>query len=135
MVWPGVGMSVTRSLKACALLTMSTRLAATMASTESATAFPAVTAASSGAAALRAYAKGRFDVVLSNVGMAGMNGWDFAERLRGVDATVPVLFITGWGMRDEEKVRLAALDVRRCLFKPVRPEELDAAIQEALPPV
>ncbi|HUF93526.1 MAG TPA: response regulator [Candidatus Limnocylindria bacterium] len=93
----------------------------------------AVTASASGAAALDAYARGRFDVVLSNVGMAGMNGWDFAERLRAVDSAVPLLFITGWGMRDEETMRLSALNVRRCLFKPVRPEELDAAIQDALP--
>ena len=34
MVWPGVGISVTRSLNACALLTISTRLAATIGSTE-----------------------------------------------------------------------------------------------------
>jgi CheY-like chemotaxis protein len=93
----------------------------------------AVTPWGSAASALQAYVKGRFDVVLSNVGMAGMNGWDFTERLRVVDAKVPVLFITGWGMRDEEKVRLNALNVRRCLFKPVRPDELDAAIQDALP--
>jgi two-component system cell cycle sensor histidine kinase/response regulator CckA len=93
----------------------------------------AVTAWSSASGALAAYETGRFDVVLSNVGMAGMNGWDFAERLRAVDTKVPVLFITGWGMRDEEKVRLSALNVRRCLFKPVRPDELDAAIQDALP--
>jgi hypothetical protein len=45
---------------------------------------------------------------------------------------VPVLLIKGWGMRDEEKIRLSALNVRRCLFKPVRPEELDSAIQDAL---
>ena len=93
----------------------------------------AVTPWGSAAAALQAYVTGRFDVVLSNVGMAGMNGWDFTERLRAVDTKVPVLFITGWGMRDEEKVRLNALNVRRCLFKPVRPDELDAAIQDALP--
>jgi PAS domain S-box-containing protein len=92
----------------------------------------AVTPWGSAASALATYEKGRFDVVLSNVGMAGMNGWEFAERLRGVDSKVPVLFITGWGMRDEEKVRLSALNVRRCLFKPVRPDELDAAIQDAL---
>ena len=34
MLWPGVGISVTRSLKAWALLTMSARLAATIGSTE-----------------------------------------------------------------------------------------------------
>jgi CheY-like chemotaxis protein len=91
-----------------------------------------VTAASSGAAALREYQAGRFDAVLSNVGMAGMNGWDFAERLRAVDGAVPIVFITGWGMREEDSGRLADLNVHRCLFKPVRPDELDAAIQDAL---
>jgi DNA-binding response OmpR family regulator len=65
--------------------------------------------------------------------MAGMNGWQFAERLRQVDTSVPVIFITGWGFRDEERMRLSALNIRRCLFKPVRPNELDAAIQEVLP--
>ena len=91
-----------------------------------------VSAAVSGAAALRVYEPGRYDVVLTNVGMAGMNGWEFAERLRGVDGTVPMLFITGWGLREQDQARLGALGVQRCLFKPVRPEELDAAIQAAL---
>jgi nitrogen-specific signal transduction histidine kinase/ActR/RegA family two-component response regulator len=91
-----------------------------------------VSAAASGAAALRIYAPGRYDVVLTNVGMAGMNGWEVAERVRAVDAAVPLLFITGWGLREEERARLSALRVQRCLFKPVRPDELDAAVQAAV---
>jgi PAS domain S-box-containing protein len=84
--------------------------------------------------ALAAYAPGAYDVVLSNIGMAGMNGWEFVERLRRVDAGVPVVFITGWGLRDQEQARLAALNVSRCLFKPLRAQDLDAAIQSALAP-
>jgi CheY-like chemotaxis protein len=91
-----------------------------------------VSTASGGAAALEAYGPRRFDVVLTNLGMAGMNGWEFVERLRTVDRSVPVVFITGWGLRDEERSRLEALNVRRCLFKPVRPVELDAAVQDIL---
>ena len=91
-----------------------------------------VTAAASGAAGVAAYGPGRFDVVLSNLGMAGMNGWELAERLRRVDSDVVILFITGWGLRDEEHGRLKMLKIRKCLFKPVRPAELDAAIQDAL---
>ena len=91
-----------------------------------------VTPAPSGAAGLAAYAPGRFDMVLTNIGMAGMNGWQVAERLRAADRTVPILFITGWGLRQEDKSRLAVLGVRRCLYKPVQPGELDAAIQETL---
>jgi PAS domain S-box-containing protein len=91
-----------------------------------------VTAAASGATAFAAYGPGRFDVVLTNLGMAGMNGWELAERLRRVDPDITILFITGWGLRDEEHGRLKMLRIRKCLFKPVRPAELDAAIQEAL---
>ena len=93
-----------------------------------------VTPAASGAAALREYRPGRFDAVLSNVGMGGRNGGELAERLRGFDGAVPIVFITCWGMREEDGARLAGLNVHRCLFKPVRPDELDAAIQDALPP-
>ena len=91
-----------------------------------------VSAAAGGAAALKIYAPGRYDVVMTNVGMAGMNGWEVAERVRAIDAKVPVLFITGWGLREEERARLSALRVQRCLFKPVRPDELDAAVQAAV---
>ncbi len=91
-----------------------------------------VTAAGTGAAALEAYAPGRFDVILTNVGMAGMNGWEVAERLRVHDHNVAILFITGWGLREEDYGRLTALKVDTCLFKPVRPADLDAAIQAAL---
>jgi PAS domain S-box-containing protein len=91
-----------------------------------------VTAAASGGAALNAYGPGRFDVVLTNLGMAGMNGWEVAERLRRVDADIAILLITGWGLRDEDHGRLKTLKIRKCLFKPVRPGELDSAIQDAL---
>ncbi|HET7343585.1 MAG TPA: response regulator [Methylomirabilota bacterium] len=91
-----------------------------------------VSPTSSPPAALKDYGASRFDVVVTNIGMAEMNGWEFAERLRGLDARVPLLFITGWGLREEDHARLAGLGVRRCLFKPVRPDELDAALQDAV---
>jgi len=86
----------------------------------------------SATAVLASYRPGEYDVVLSNIGMAGMNGWEFVERLRRLDSDVPVLFITGWGLRDNDQARLSALGISRCLFKPLRAGELDAAIQSAL---
>ncbi len=91
----------------------------------------AVTPAKNGPAALEVHRPGRFDVVLTNIGMAGMNGWELADRLRAVDRTVVILFITGWGLREEDYARLQALKVFKCLFKPVRPADLDGAIQAA----
>ena len=93
-----------------------------------------VTPAVTGRAALQEYAAGQFDVVVTNIGMAGMNGWELAERVRALDARVPLLFITGWGLREEDRARLAGLGVRHCLFKPVRPEDLDTALQDAAAP-
>lgn len=91
-----------------------------------------VTAAASGPAGLEQFAPGRYDVVLANLAMPGMNGWQFAERLRALDPKVPLLLLTGWGLREEDQARLAALGVQRCLFKPVPGADLDAAIQAAL---
>ncbi|MBI2204709.1 MAG: response regulator [Candidatus Rokubacteria bacterium] len=91
-----------------------------------------VTTAISGVTALATYAPGRYDVVISNVGMAEMNGWELARRLRLVDRAVPIMFLTGWGLREDDRARLDALNVRACLFKPIGPTELDAAIQAAL---
>jgi PAS domain S-box-containing protein len=92
------------------------------------------TSSTSASDALAAYAPGTYDIVLSNIGMVGMNGWEFVERLRRVDPGVPVVFITGWGLRDQEQARLAALNISRCLFKPLGAQDLDSAIQSALAP-
>ena len=91
-----------------------------------------VTPSSTGRLAITEYQPGRFDVIVTNIGMVGMNGWEVAERLRAIDTRVPLLFITGWGLREEDQARLVALGVKRCLFKPVGPTDLDAAVQEAL---
>jgi DNA-binding response OmpR family regulator len=61
-----------------------------------------------------------------------MNGWEFVERLRVLDPTVPVMFVTGWGLREQEHARLTTLQVAHCLFKPLRGGELDAAIHNVL---
>ena len=89
-----------------------------------------VTAASGGRTALAEFAPGRFDVVICNLGMAGMNGWEVAERLRAADPSAAIMFVTGWGLREDEMSRMNDLGVRRCLFKPVLPDDLDAAVRD-----
>jgi PAS domain S-box-containing protein len=91
-----------------------------------------VTPVPGGRAALAEFQPGRFDVVICNLGMAGMNGWEAAERLRAADPSVTILFVTGWGLREDEMSRMNELGVRRCLYKPVLPDELDAAVRDAI---
>jgi len=86
----------------------------------------------SGAEAMRVFVPGGFDLVLTNLGMTGMTGWDVAERIRASDPRVPVVFITGWGLQAEDRERCRKLGVINVLFKPVRPADLHQAVQEAL---
>jgi len=86
----------------------------------------------SGAEAMRVFVPGGFDLVMTNLGMTGMTGWDVAERVRAGDPHVPVVFITGWGLQAEDRERCRKLGVIKVLFKPVRPAELHTAVQEAL---
>ena len=86
----------------------------------------------SGAEALRVFAPGQFDLVVTNIGMVGMNGWELADHLRARDADVPLVFITGWGMQEQDQARCRGLGIFALLFKPVRPAELHATVQSAL---
>ncbi|HEV8481828.1 MAG TPA: ATP-binding protein, partial [Candidatus Eisenbacteria bacterium] len=56
-----------------------------------------VTRFSSAPEALATLQPGRYDLVLTDLGMPGMSGWEFSRALRAVDPTVPHAWITGWG--------------------------------------
>ena len=69
-----------------------------------------VTAASSGEDALRILAANKFDVVLSDISMPGMDGFEFLRKLRQMPdrAHVPTLALTGFGRpEDVERTRAA----------------------------
>jgi PAS domain S-box-containing protein len=87
---------------------------------------------SSGAEALRVFVPSGFDLVITNVGMPEMSGWDVAERLRTRDPHVPVIFITGWGLQEEDQARCRRLGISALLFKPVSPQQLHQTVQSAL---
>ncbi len=86
----------------------------------------------SGPEALRVFVPNGFDLVITNVGMPEMSGWDVAERLRAGDPHVPVIFITGWGLQEEDQARCRRLGISALLFKPVPPQELHRTVQVAL---
>jgi len=91
-----------------------------------------VIAVSSGAAAMDVFRPGTFDVVLTNIGMVGMTGWEVAQRIRAHDRNIPVAFITGWGLHEEDQERCRHLGIHHVLFKPVGPAELHRTIQGTL---
>jgi len=78
-----------------------------------------------GASALDQTARLRPQVVLLDIGMPGMNGYEVAMRLRATPAHHGALLValTGWG-QDEDKRRAMAAGFDHHLTKPVDPAQL-----------
>jgi CheY-like chemotaxis protein len=82
-----------------------------------------------GAEGLREFESHRPDIVISDLAMPGMSGWELASRIKSLSPRTPVIIITGWGVSiDEEKMRRAGVDF--VLHKPFRLEQLSDLISK-----
>jgi CheY-like chemotaxis protein len=84
-----------------------------------------VVTAQSAFAAIDAAREYRFDVVISDIGMPGMNGYELARTLRtlpGYD-NVPMVAVTGFSMFDDYRRSLDA-GFNAHLTKPIEPRVL-----------
>ena len=60
---------------------------------------------------IRLFDEGEFDMVLTDLGMPGMSGWEVCKAIKKRSPQTPVGMITGWGMEiEEEKMKEAELD-------------------------
>ena len=91
----------------------------------------AVRVAGDGLAALDAARETRPEVVLLDLGMPGMNGFEAARRLREDPAARPALLVavTGWSS-DDDRRRTRAAGFAHHLTKPADPEEVLALVSE-----
>jgi DNA-binding response OmpR family regulator len=62
-----------------------------------------VTVAENGEEGLRLFKEKKFDMVLTDLGMPGLSGWEVCKAVKGISPQVPVGMITGWEMEVEEK--------------------------------
>ena len=84
-----------------------------------------------GSAALAAAKTGRFDLVIMNVRMPGMDGLAASRAIRALEgpaAAVPIIALTAFG-QPEDKARALAAGADDCLAKPIRPHELATVIE------
>ena len=84
--------------------------------------------ASSGRAALEMVASGRqYDVVLCDIGMPEMSGWQVVRELQQHDPELPIYLLTGWANEiGEHDPRLNG--VRGVLAKPLDLDELRSVL-------
>ncbi len=88
-----------------------------------------VETAHDGLEGLRALERLRPDVALVDLGMPGMDGYEFAQRLRGLEggSQVMLVAVTGWG-HAEDRRRSAAAGFDEHLTKPIDPDVVAALL-------
>jgi CheY-like chemotaxis protein len=93
----------------------------------------AVTEAEGGAAAIALLDSDAFDLVLTDLGMPEVTGWDVARAVRARRPGLPIVLLTGWGEHGTGEPTLMGL-VNRILGKPVRLEDLLAVVDQLTAP-
>ncbi|HSB80984.1 MAG TPA: response regulator, partial [Candidatus Methylomirabilis sp.] len=63
------------------------------------------------------------DLVLTDLGMPGVTGWDVARAVRARTPRLPIILLTGWGEQAAVEAGAEGL-IDRVLGKPVRMDDL-----------
>ncbi|HNX57790.1 MAG TPA: sigma-54 dependent transcriptional regulator [Spirochaetota bacterium] len=84
-----------------------------------------------GVAALEAFQTGDFDLVITDISMPGIDGFQFLSNIRAINNIIPVIMITGVGGIDDavHAIRQGASDF---VVKPFNPEEFRNKIEKNL---
>ncbi len=73
----------------------------------------------------------KYDIIITDLGISGMTGWDFAAQAKEISSKIPIILVSGWG---EQMLTKDAKDlgVEVVLSKPIKRENLKGAIVQAL---
>lgn len=90
-----------------------------------------VRTASSAASAISLVQESQFDVIISDIGMPQMNGYELARAVRGLSGYegVPMVALTGYSKFDDRQRSLDA-GFNAHLTKPIEPRELLDLIEQ-----
>ncbi|MDP1853705.1 MAG: diguanylate cyclase [Candidatus Omnitrophota bacterium] len=89
---------------------------------------------SSGSAAIDVAAVIKPDVILLDLNMGGVNGFEVAKRLKRIPETahVPIIAITGYFTKKEYDLAVELFGMKLCLKKPFKPQDAIFHIEKVL---
>lgn len=87
--------------------------------------------ASSGTDGLEAFRRDSFDLVITDLGMPDVSGWEVSRQVKERNPKVPVVVITGWGV-DPDPNRMKESKVDLIMYKPFQIDELEKTIRGLL---
>jgi CheY-like chemotaxis protein len=82
-----------------------------------------VTAACSGTEADEIFKKDNFDLVLTDLEMPGMSGWEIARSIKTLAPNIMIALITGWG-ETIDSAQLEASGIDTIVNKPFRMDQI-----------
>lgn len=92
-----------------------------------------VTVARNGDEGLRLFQEKEFDIVLTDLGMPGMSGWEVCQKIKKMNPYTPVGMITGWGMEvSQSKMEECGLDF--IIAKPFDFNQIIRVVSEKIEP-
>ena len=90
-----------------------------------------VESAGNGQQALEMLTESSFDIIITDLGMSGISGWELADQIHRAYPETRIILATGWGANlDDETLR--AHNIRSLIYKPFKIEEILRAVDEAL---
>jgi DNA-binding NtrC family response regulator len=94
-----------------------------------------VDTAKDGAEALKLCRSRKYDVVMGDIRLPDMSGYEFFAQAREASGNVPIVLLTGFGYDPTHSiVRARQEGLRAVLYKPFRLDRLCEAIEDALDP-
>jgi len=89
------------------------------------------TAVYSGMEAVKRFQEGDYQLVITDLKMPEVDGMDLLKTVKGIDAKVPVIVVTGYGTvkKAVEAIKIGAYDF---IEKPVEREKLELIVERAL---
>jgi signal transduction histidine kinase/CheY-like chemotaxis protein len=90
-----------------------------------------VTQAKSGEEGIELFRKHKPDIVITDLGMSGLSGWDVAEKIKASDPLTPVILSTGWGVKLDQ-IEEHKQNIDRIISKPFKMEQILNLVSELL---
>ncbi len=90
-----------------------------------------VETASNGKIGIEKFKKKKFDMVLTDLGMPGISGWQVAEKIKAINGKIPIALITGWSI-DMKEYEMKEKGVDFIIKKPYDLDQLVNVIQEGM---
>ena len=86
---------------------------------------------SNGEQGIDLFEENEHDIVITDLGMPGMTGWQVAERIKTINNKVPVVLITGWDITPEQ-LEMNRRGVDLIIHKPFEIEQVLSTVEAGI---